>query len=46
MIFLKVYIGAKIIDANKYLVEIGTGYFAKMSKKQATEYFQRFTTLF
>ncbi|KAF7639555.1 hypothetical protein Mgra_00000885 [Meloidogyne graminicola] len=36
-----VYIKAKVIDPDKYLVEIGAGYFARMNRKQALDYFKR-----
>ncbi|CAK5094541.1 unnamed protein product [Meloidogyne enterolobii] len=36
-----VYIEAKVIDPDKYLVEIGAGYFARMNRKQALDYFKR-----
>uniref|UniRef100_A0A914L411 Prefoldin subunit 5 n=2 Tax=Meloidogyne incognita group TaxID=654580 RepID=A0A914L411_MELIC len=34
-----VYIEAKVLDPDKYLVEIGAGYFARMNRKQALDYF-------
>uniref|UniRef100_A0A183BNY4 Prefoldin subunit 6 n=1 Tax=Globodera pallida TaxID=36090 RepID=A0A183BNY4_GLOPA len=36
-----VYVRAKMCDPDKYLVEIGTGYFVEMERKRAAEYFKR-----
>uniref|UniRef100_A0A914GWZ8 Exosome complex component RRP45 n=1 Tax=Globodera rostochiensis TaxID=31243 RepID=A0A914GWZ8_GLORO len=36
-----VYVRAKMSDPDKYLVEIGTGYFVEMERKRAAEYFKR-----
>lgn len=37
----QVYIKAKIPDPDKYLVDIGTGYYAEMTIEQAKLYFRR-----
>ncbi|KAL3091315.1 hypothetical protein niasHS_007108 [Heterodera schachtii] len=36
-----VYVRAKMTDPDKYLVEIGTGYFVEMNRQQSSEYFKR-----
>lgn len=35
------YIPAKIADAGKYSIEVGTGYFVQMSAEKAVDYFKR-----
>jgi len=41
LLLSQVYIKAKIVDPDSYLVEIGTGYYVEMSRQRAHDYFQR-----
>jgi len=36
-----VYIKARVVNPDRYLVEIGTGYYVEMSRQKAHDYFQR-----
>jgi prefoldin alpha subunit len=36
-----VYVPGRILDANKFMVEIGTGYFVEKNKGQAAEFCER-----
>lgn len=38
------YVPGKLVDTEKVLIDIGTGYYAEVSIKQAKEYFKRRVT--